>query len=191
MILDALRKCPRNIWSLKTKDHTESKSAEAFYTLWLKDFKGTQRHHWRQSWAVRQGEGLLTVHYAVGTRWCSSFPFPRQHSSILTSFIQHLTRALLCHGCISAILTLPQGRNALTVTKMYLKIMENPFARWRVMHSKQRSYSGGPKLISPRAARKMNSQQQQYFTIIYMKTPQNNGTGGYFKNRWDFFFSYH
>lgn len=59
----------------------------------------------------------------------------------------------------NAILTLPQGRNALTVTQMYLTIMENPLARWRVMHSKQKNYSAGPKLISPKAARKMNSQQ--------------------------------
>lgn len=77
----------------------------------------------------------------------------------------------------NAILTPPQGRNALTVTQMYLTIMENPLARWRVMHCKQKSYSGGPKLISPRAARKMNSQQQQSFKIIYMKPPQNNRTG--------------
>lgn len=86
----------------------------------------------------------------------------------------------------NAILTLPQGRNALTVTQMYLAIMENPFSRWRVMHSKQRS-SGGPKLISARTARKMNSLQQQYFIIIYMKTLQNNRTRGYFGNR--FYFS--
>lgn len=68
-----------------------------------------------------------------------------------------------------ASLTLPQGRNALSITEMYLTIMENPFVSWRVMHSEQKSYSGGPKVISPRAARKVNAQQQQYFTIIYMK----------------------
>lgn len=94
--LDALRKCSWNIWPLKTKDHTESKSEEPFYTSWLKDFQGTQR----QSWAVQQGESLLTVHCTVGTRWCSSSPFPGKHSSILTTFIQHLTRPSLCHGCI-------------------------------------------------------------------------------------------
>lgn len=68
-----------------------------------------------------------------------------------------------------ASLTLPQGRNGLSITQMYLTIMENPFVSWRAMHSEQKSCSGGPKVISPRAARKVNAQQQQYFTIIYMK----------------------
>lgn len=65
----------------------------------------------------------------------------------------------------NAILTLPQGGNALTVTQMYLTIMENFFARGRVMHSKQRS-SGGPKITSATAARKMNSQQQYFYNSI-------------------------
>lgn len=73
--------------------------------------------------------------------------------------------ALLGDAC----LTLPQGRNALSITQMYLTIMENPFASWRVMHSEQKSCSGGPKVISPRAAGKVNAQQQQHFTIIYIK----------------------
>lgn len=47
--------------------------------------------------------------------------------------------------------------------------MENPFASWRVMHSEQKSCSDGPKVLSPRAARKVNAQQQQYFTVIYME----------------------
>lgn len=73
----------------------------------------------------------------------------------------------------NAILTLPQGRNALTVTQMYLTIMENPFTRWRVMHSKQRS-SGGPKITSATAARKMNSQQQYFYNNIFTTVFYNN-----------------
>lgn len=81
----------------------------------------------------------------------------------------------------NAILTLPQGRKALTVTQMYLTIMEKSFCKME-SNALQRS-SGGPKLISAREARKMYSQQQQYFTIICMKTPQNNRTGGYSEKR--------
>lgn len=79
--------------------------------------------------------------------------------------------AFLC----DASLTLPQGRNALSIPQMYLTIMENPFASWRIMHSEQKSCSGGPKVMSPRAAGKVNAQQQQYFTIIYVK--RNRMTG--------------
>lgn len=67
------------------------------------------------------------------------------------------------------VMPLPQGRNALSITQMYLTIMENPFACWKVMHSNQQSCSDGPKVVSSGAARKVNAQQQQCFTIIYMK----------------------
>lgn len=82
----------------------------------------------------------------------------------------------------NAILTLPQGRKALTVTQMYLTIMEKSFCKME-SNALQTEEFWCPKLTSARETRKMYSQQQQYFTIICMKTPQNNRTGGYSEKR--------
>lgn len=119
---------------------------------------------------------MLTVHCTVGTRWCSSFPFPRQHSSILTSFIQHLTRPSLCHGCISGQChsdttsgwkcfncnTNVPYNNGKSFCKRESNALQTEEFWWpqdNICHSSQKDEFTTAIFL------------QQYFTIIYMKTP--------------------